>query len=244
MEEFYVTSSAMISCSFGTNPCPLMANPSRTVSLSGKPKLSISDFAPGVNVSTFGMCSSPSNPAVIAATAAAMGVLTPQPCMPVITTPWMPGKPDMMIQGMPALTNNCTNMCMWAGQISFNNHGQIPMPPPLTTPPFGSLSKVPSGDRAMLTEEEQGQLPDESRQQYQSDLAQAQQAGHTEEMLGQSWAKVAGDYAKRGESGKSLFAVQKSQAAFGISADKRNTAIGDVNQRYRKMSQSSTTNPQ
>ncbi len=38
---------------------------------------------PFVSIMPFAMCTSPANPTVAAATAAAMGVLTPMPCIPV-----------------------------------------------------------------------------------------------------------------------------------------------------------------
>ncbi|MBR4148005.1 MAG: DUF4280 domain-containing protein [Bacteroidales bacterium] len=233
MAESYVTSSAMISCTFGTNPCPLMANPSRMSSLSSQAKLNVSDFATGVNVSSFGMCSSPSNPMVIAATAAALGVPTPAPCVPALVGPWIPGKPDIMIDGMPALTNQCRNTCMWAGQISFTNDGQIPIPPPMTAPPAGSLSKVPTGDQAPLTESEMGQLSVVDQQQYKEDLAKANMVGTNEEKMGEAWKKTSDDYAKKGESEKAAMASKKSKDALDAGADKRNIAIGNVNQNYR-----------
>ena len=138
----------MMTCTFGMTPCPLVVSPSRTVMIGGKQQGNIMDYAPIVNIASFGMCSAPTNPAVIAATAAAMGVFTPAPCLPAITTPWMPGKPDVLIQGMPALTRSCRNMCMWLGQISFTNDGQLPPIPPVVTPPL-SLPKL--NVKAMLS---------------------------------------------------------------------------------------------
>ena len=68
----------------------------------------------------FGMCSSLANPAVSAATAAAGGVLTPQPCSPVLTAPWMPGSLTVQIGGKSALNNTSKLMCAY-GSISITN---------------------------------------------------------------------------------------------------------------------------
>jgi hypothetical protein len=70
-----------------------------------------------VNIPTFGMCRSPANPTVAAATAAALGVLTPMPCVPV-TTPWTPGVATVLLRGMPALDASSKCMCAYGGQIS------------------------------------------------------------------------------------------------------------------------------
>ncbi|HEV8379797.1 MAG TPA: DUF4280 domain-containing protein, partial [Tepidisphaeraceae bacterium] len=64
------------------------------------------------------------NPQVASATSAAMGVLTPQPCIPVTTSPWTPGASKATIGGMPALTDSSTCMCNWMGTISITNPGQ------------------------------------------------------------------------------------------------------------------------
>ena len=80
------------------------------------------DFTPA-NIPTFGMCRSMANPTVSAATSAAMGVLTPMPCVPVIPAPWAPGSAMVKVMNMPALTNNSKCMCTWGGQISITSPG-------------------------------------------------------------------------------------------------------------------------
>jgi hypothetical protein len=67
------------------------------------------------------MCSSPANPQVAAATAAALGVLTPMPCMPVLSAPWAPGSPTVLIGGYPALNQTSKLICNWGGVIQIIN---------------------------------------------------------------------------------------------------------------------------
>jgi len=62
---------------------------------------------------------------VAAATAAAMGALTPMPCIPVLPAPWVPGSPTVLIGGKPALNNSCKLNCAYGGIISINNPGTM-----------------------------------------------------------------------------------------------------------------------
>jgi hypothetical protein len=62
---------------------------------------------------------------VAAATAAALGVLTPMPCIPVPTGPWVPGVPTVLITNIPAIDNTCKLMCAWGGVIAFSTPGQF-----------------------------------------------------------------------------------------------------------------------
>jgi hypothetical protein len=71
------------------------------------------------------MCITPTNPAVAAATAAALGVLTPMPCIPVTVASWVPGAPTVLLGGKPALDNTCQLMCMWGGVIQVTVPGQF-----------------------------------------------------------------------------------------------------------------------
>ena len=70
---------------------------------------------------TFGMCSCPSNPAVIAATAAKLGVFSPAPCVPAIIAPWAPGAPTVLVCGKPLLNNTSKLMCTYGGVIQVNS---------------------------------------------------------------------------------------------------------------------------
>ena len=76
------------------------------------------------NVGPFGMCTSLANPQVAAATTAALGVLTPQPCIPAPAGMWIPTKPKVLIGGKPCLSQDCKMICAYAGQISIVNPAQ------------------------------------------------------------------------------------------------------------------------
>ncbi|MBV9773955.1 MAG: DUF4280 domain-containing protein [Gemmatimonadetes bacterium] len=115
----------MMMCSFGVAPSSLVVLPANRVMVGGPPAANIMDFAPIVNVPPFGMCQSPSNPTVAAATAAALGVLTPMPCVPVTAAPWIVGAPTVMIGSMPALNSTSKLMCSWGGVIQLTYAGQV-----------------------------------------------------------------------------------------------------------------------
>lgn len=119
-----VTSGAMMMCTFGLAPGTLNVLPANRT-LAGAPAANIMDSKPMVNIPPFGMCTSIANPSVAAATAAALGVLTPMPCVPVTAAPWAPGSPTVMIGNMPALNNTCKCMCNWGGVISITFPGQV-----------------------------------------------------------------------------------------------------------------------
>jgi hypothetical protein len=118
-----VVSGAMMMCSFGAAPAAISVLPANSV-MCGTPAANIMDHVPMTNIPTFGMCSSLANPQVAAATSAALGVLTPQPCIPATSSPWAPGSPTVLIANQPALNNSSKCMCNWAGVIQFNSPGQ------------------------------------------------------------------------------------------------------------------------
>jgi hypothetical protein len=118
-----VVDGAMLKCMFGTSPATLTVTSNQTVKAEGKPVATIMDFAPNSNISSFGMCQSILNPQVIAATAAAMGVLTPQPCMPATVAPWIPPAiPMVLVSNLPTFDDSATCTCLWAPMgISITN---------------------------------------------------------------------------------------------------------------------------
>lgn len=119
-----VCMGAMLQCSFGVAPSTLVVLPTNRVLVGGPPAANIMDHVPILNVPPFGMCQSPSNPTVAAATAAAMGALTPMPCVPVTAAPWIVGAPTVLIGNMPALNDSSKLMCSWGGVISITSPGQ------------------------------------------------------------------------------------------------------------------------
>jgi hypothetical protein len=120
-----VCAGAMMQCSFGVAPSSLVVLPTNKVLAGGPPAANIMDHVPVLNIPPFGMCNSPSNPTVAAATAAALGVLTPMPCVPVTSAPWIVGAPTVLIGSMPALNDSSKLMCNWGGVIQITYAGQV-----------------------------------------------------------------------------------------------------------------------
>lgn len=118
-----VTNGATLMCSFGMAPSSLIVPPASRV-LAGTPAANIGDCIPNTNILPFGMCQSLANPTVAAATTAAAGVLTPQPCIPVITGAWVPGSPTVLVGGKPAVNQGCKCMCAYGGVVQITSPGQ------------------------------------------------------------------------------------------------------------------------
>jgi len=119
-----VCMGAMLKCTFGVAPGTLMVLPISRV-LTTVPDANILDNKPMLNVLPFGMCQSIMNPMVMAATIAAMGTLTPMPCVPMTFVPWLPGAPTVLLGNMPALNNSSKLLCLWGGMIGINTPGQF-----------------------------------------------------------------------------------------------------------------------
>ncbi len=119
-----VCTGAMMQCTMGVAPSTLNVLPINRVQAGCAPAATVMDFIPMLNIAAFGMCQSPSNPAVAAATAAARGVLTPMPCIPMTVSPWSPGISKVKIKQMAALLDSDTCNCTWGGAISIKSAGQ------------------------------------------------------------------------------------------------------------------------
>jgi hypothetical protein len=120
-----VVNGAMMACSFGMAPSSLVVLPIHMTMCGNQPAANIMDHVPMLNIMPFGMCTSLANPTVAAATAAALGVLTPMPCIPATSAPWVPGAPTVLIANQPALDNTSKCMCNWAGVIQITMPGQM-----------------------------------------------------------------------------------------------------------------------
>ena len=120
-----VCMGAMMQCSFGMAPSSLVVLPANRVLTGQVPDANIMDHIPLVNIMPFGMCMSPANPTVAAATSAALGVLTPMPCIPNTPAPWVPGAPNVLLGNSPTLDNTSKLMCMWGGVIQFVTPGEF-----------------------------------------------------------------------------------------------------------------------
>src|SRR3954452_11710567 len=120
-----VCMGAMMQCSFGMAPSSLVVLPTNRVQTDMVPDANIMDHIPLTNIMPFGMCQSLANPMVASATAAALGVLTPMPCIPNTPAPWVPGAPTVLLGNFPTLDNTSQLMCMWGGVITFANAGEV-----------------------------------------------------------------------------------------------------------------------
>jgi uncharacterized Zn-binding protein involved in type VI secretion len=125
MGSLAAVTGAMLQCTFGVAPTTLNVLPVSRVMIEGRPAAAITDAAPLVNIPTFGMCTSLANPMVAAATAAALGVLTPMPCIPAIAGTWIPNAPKTMIGGKPALVAGSMCTCGYGGVISITMPGAV-----------------------------------------------------------------------------------------------------------------------
>ena len=110
-----VNSGSKCMCDKGLAPCAVaMGLP--TIKTSKAPALNESSATFSV-LPTFGMCTSTANPTVSAATSAAMGVLTPMPCLPQFIPPWSGTSTTVNLSGAPAVNAMSSLKCSFGGTI-------------------------------------------------------------------------------------------------------------------------------
>ena len=120
-----VCMGAQMMCSFGMAPSDLVVLPAGKMTFTNEmPDANIMDHIPLVNIMPFGACMSLANPEVASATAAALGVLTPMPCVPVTPAPWVPGAETVLLGNFPSLDNISQLECTWGGVITFVDPGE------------------------------------------------------------------------------------------------------------------------
>jgi hypothetical protein len=120
-----VCMGAQMMCTFGAAPSNLVVLPVKKVFTNMQPDANILDCIPMTNIMPFGACSSIANPTVATATSAALGVLTPMPCVPVTPGPWTPGGVTVNLGPATTLDNMSKLMCTWGGVISFVTAGEV-----------------------------------------------------------------------------------------------------------------------
>lgn len=119
-----VITGATLKCSMGTATSSLTVLPDKKTDCDNQALASVQDHKPSINIAPFGMCRSMANPQVAAATAAAQGTLTPQPCVPMTTSPWAPGSASVSVSNISVLTAASKCNCQWAGVIEITSPAQ------------------------------------------------------------------------------------------------------------------------
>lgn len=114
---FALCTGSIAACPFGVAPTPLTFLPTSMLMGKAGPIGSIIDCIPFLNISPFGVCMSMLNPMTAALTAAAFGILTPGPCLPVPVGTWIPMKPTVIGKSGPIVSNDSILMCAYGGTI-------------------------------------------------------------------------------------------------------------------------------
>ena len=111
-----IVQGTLLKCGFGNVPTPIMVLPDKKVNAM-LPVAVKTDHIPFLNILPFGMCSNPANPMVAAATAAALGVLTPMPCIPCTAEDWTGSCSKVKVRGQEALNMDSKLSCLFGGSI-------------------------------------------------------------------------------------------------------------------------------
>lgn len=154
LKKSYIVHTACILCSCAAHESYVVVPVSHGEFIHGIAQLNIGDSKPYTNIRSFGICKSPGNPSVQEAakeilkevnskpktfTEKVMGLFSKEPskevgkdlaancagkCDPQISTEWIDGKEDVLVDGKPALLGRCTLHCAYGGEITLYTSGQ------------------------------------------------------------------------------------------------------------------------
>lgn len=154
VKKSYIVHTAAIVCSFAKHESYVVVPTSHGEFIHGIAQLNVSDSKLDINIRSFGICRSPNNPNVKEAarkileevnnrpksfTEKVEGFFSKSPsqevgndlaskcagkCEPQISTEWIDGKDDVLVDGKPALLGRCTLQCGYGGEITFYTSGQ------------------------------------------------------------------------------------------------------------------------
>jgi hypothetical protein len=117
-----VVLGAQLECSEGSAPAALTPTGAATVA-ERRSIATASHHLPVANVGSFGACRSLLNPQVASATAAAQGVLAPQPCVPLLPARWDRTAAAVLVADEPAVLDGSECRCQWGGRITVADPG-------------------------------------------------------------------------------------------------------------------------
>jgi hypothetical protein len=107
-----VCTGATLQCSYGAVPATFAASGTQTSA--GSPVGVVTDVEVA-NVLSFGICSSPANPA--------KSPVNPPPCTPLLV-PWSPGSAQVTIDEVSALDDSSQCTCVYLGVVMVSTAGQ------------------------------------------------------------------------------------------------------------------------
>ena len=113
-----VTTGSSAICTCGTTSAELIADYDTGAIVNDMIVMTVDMIVSEVNIMSFGECDSLVNPEVSTATAAAGGVTTPMPCVPVVASDWTTGSLTASQDGIAYITDTSTCTCSYGGVIS------------------------------------------------------------------------------------------------------------------------------
>lgn len=109
MGKSVVKEGAVLSCSLGTEDSILRVPRSHGVSAQAGNQANISDCIGGINIISFHKCRCE---------------YPPVPCNPEIVIKWLKGQKNCILDGEPALLEDCIVPCIYGGIIKIITNGQ------------------------------------------------------------------------------------------------------------------------